>query len=104
MESALLVGTLTPFRGTVKVYFAPKVGSAPWNSMEMEVGGVTGVTPFPLQAIVFTVWGGPTVHVFAPWATRTGGWSTVLRVHWSLTLTISEEMEEMERTLSVGKC
>lgn len=99
MDKTLLVATTDPSRGTVTVYFAPRVGSAPWNSMLMEDGGVTGVLAEE-QATDLTVWGGPTCHVPGGPSTRTGGKSTVVRVHWVAMLMVEEETEEMDRTLS----
>ena len=53
-----------------------------------------------MHAIDITVCGGPTAQVRAGPSTRTGGKSTVLRMHWVATLTVSDEMVEIERRLS----
>jgi len=51
----ILVGTTEPSSGTERSYFAPRVGSAPWNSMVTTfAGGGGGVEP-SVQVIEMTV-------------------------------------------------
>jgi hypothetical protein len=97
----ILVATKEPSKGTERSYFAPRVGSAPWNSMVTTFGGGGGVEP-SVQVIEMTVWGGPTTQVPGGPLTSAVGKSTVLSVHWEAMSMVEDETEEMERTLSVS--
>lgn len=72
IERALLVGTTLPSSGTFKVYLAPKLGSAPSNSMLILCGGGGGGEPL-VQETEMTVCGGPTTQVLVGPSTSAGG-------------------------------